>query len=843
MRRLIKVSNQKTIHMLSRRFLRKDDRRNLIAILAIALTALLFTSLVTISATIQKSMKQSEIRINGTSHAYAKNLSENEYKVLEKDKEIKSISYNVFLSIAWNKELTNIQSEIRYAEDENAKSFGCYPKVGRMPNSENELATSTIVLDALGIKHRLGEHITLELSINGVTQRKSYILSGYWKGDKVATAQEIWVSKQYCNRVAPVITGETIEEGNDPPVYCCSINFKNQYNIDQKVDALIKRCGFNPKKINISTNSVYADAKIDKNIAFMFILVITIILVSGYLIIYNIFYISVNKDIKFYGLLKTIGTTSRQLKRMVRKQAFVLASIGIPLGLLLGYLTGWILTPFVMKYMGNVRTIAMSFHPFIFIFSAVFTLLTVYLSCFQPCFLVARLSPQEAVKYVDSSESFKRKKKKSYKVTPFHMAFENVKRARKKAIIVIASLSLSLIILNGIYKIITGFNVDLYLSPMISSDFEVRDKSMGFFGKYANIEGVTNAFLNQIKDKKEVNKVGKIYAKKSIQELEGNEYYRIKKHIDDDWNIYTKPQKKELSNNLSNKNSKSLIYGINAYAFHKLEVQKGNIDWKKFQSGDYVIVEEVKIGCDHIPCYKKGDRITLNFGGGKSKTYKVMAIGELPYTISYPYVLSILTQSFYLPEQEYQKQYGDKQPMTVILDVKDSSLRKMTSWMKTYCKKVEPNLIFTSKQMYLTEFNQSLKTVVMVGGTLIIILGIIGILNFINTIATSILARKQEFAMLEAVGMTKKQLKRMLNFEGILYGTISTFFAITVGVPITNLIVKAVVEDSWYYEWRFTVMPIIICFPFLLLVTYIIPNICYKKLAKDSIVERFKLED
>lgn len=106
---------------------------------------------------------------------------------------------------------------------------------------------------------------------------------------------------------------------------------------------------------------------------------------TGYLIIYNIFQISVAGDIRFYGLLKTIGTTPRQLKRIIRQQALLLCLIGIPAGLLLGYGIGAVLVPVVLRSTQldtGITTISTS--PVIFLGSMLFALLTVLLSCSKP---------------------------------------------------------------------------------------------------------------------------------------------------------------------------------------------------------------------------------------------------------------------------------------------------------------------------------------------------------------------------------------------------------------------------------------------------------------------------
>ncbi|MFR6185802.1 MAG: ABC transporter permease [Lawsonibacter sp.] len=121
---------------------------------------------------------------------------------------------------------------------------------------------------------------------------------------------------------------------------------------------------------------------------------------TGYLIIYNVFQISVTNDIRFYGLLKTIGTTPRQLRRIIRHQALALSLAGIPLGLAAGWLVGGQLTPVVIAPAGRGVSVV-SVDPVIFLLAALFSLVTVFFSCRKPGAMAARVSPIEAVRYTE----------------------------------------------------------------------------------------------------------------------------------------------------------------------------------------------------------------------------------------------------------------------------------------------------------------------------------------------------------------------------------------------------------------------------------------------------------
>ena len=136
-----------------------------------------------------------------------------------------------------------------------------------------------------------------------------------------------------------------------------------------------------------------------------------LVFLAGYLIIYNIFQISVAADIQFYGKLKTLGTTKKQLKKLIYGQGNRLSMIGIPIGLVVGYLLGVLLVP-VLIPMKEMKVLV-SANPVIFVGSALFSYITVLISCMLPARLAGKVSPIEALRYTDSDIAYHKKKKKS----------------------------------------------------------------------------------------------------------------------------------------------------------------------------------------------------------------------------------------------------------------------------------------------------------------------------------------------------------------------------------------------------------------------------------------------
>ena len=137
-----------------------------------------------------------------------------------------------------------------------------------------------------------------------------------------------------------------------------------------------------------------------------------IILLAGYLIIYNIFYISVFQDIRFYGLLKTVGTTKKQIRSMIRRQALILSAVGIPIGLASGYAVSDLIFPFVMEMTAYTDLdLKIKFRLSVAVFGILFALITVFISCRKPGKIAGSVSPIEAIRYTEGNRSRKKNKK------------------------------------------------------------------------------------------------------------------------------------------------------------------------------------------------------------------------------------------------------------------------------------------------------------------------------------------------------------------------------------------------------------------------------------------------
>ncbi|MCB2338831.1 ABC transporter permease [Clostridium estertheticum] len=846
---MIATPNKRTIRNLSIKSLKANKLRNIFAVMAIALTTILFTSLLTIGISMNKSLQESSMRqVGGSAHGSFKYLTKDEFDHIKTHKLIKNIEYSVSVGFAKNNELSTRQTEVRYATNKEAEFMFDLPTKGRMPQNENEIALDTIVLDKLGVPHEIGRKVTLTYTINGKQATDKFILSGYWKGDSVTPASMAWVSEKFLKSKLDDIDYKYVkshikETGNFTGLIFADVMFSNSFNVENKLLKILKDNGYKEANIPVGVNWAYTSGQITSNLGTIAALigVMLLIMLSGYLIIYNIFYISVANDTKFYGVLKTIGTTSKQIRSIVKRQAIILSIIGIPIGLVIGYIMGAVLIPFVMQIV-NVTHTEIYFNPLVFIAASLFSLVTVIISCRKPQKIASEISPIEAVRYTDVPDNGKRKDKDSTNgVRIYKMAFYNVFRNKKKAIVVMISLSLSIILFNSVYTIVKGFNMDKYVGEFMSSDFVIA--TVGYFNPSVGYKGqdtLKEKTVDKISSLKGVKNAGRIYFKEIKHKLTDKSLKWLKGALKSEIAIKDKSGSTEETNKiLESKEMKLELYGLDKLIWNKFKIYKGIFDAEKFATGNYIIIGAPNIygtsGTESY--YDVGEDFKMAYDDGTEKTYKVMAIGDIPFNLSIkradPQAVQIS-----IPSDDFKAHVKKPVIMTASFDVEKKDILSVEKYIESYVKTKEPALSYMSKNLYEKEFAKTQSTYNVVGYSLSFVIALIGILNFVNSMATSIISRRKEHAMLQSIGMTGRQLYKMLLFEGLYYALFTILIVVTFGTAFSYIIVKVIAGGIWFFSYHITLVPVAICLPFLIVMSVVIPIICYKTTSKRSIVER-----
>ena len=861
-----KVSNKKVISDLAFSGIKSNIKKYLVLIGAVILTTLLFSSLFTVGGSVIEETQISTMRQIGTTyHAGLKYLSLPEYEQVKDDPKIKDISYGITVGYLSDERLRKLTTEVYYSEEQNAKKGFCYPEVGKLPEKGNEIATSDLVLEALGVPAEIGSTFTADLEIDGKVISQDFVLSGYFRGDKVAMSQMALVSKELQEKYAPVRMVPYPERTDNGYAGWVSayIDFSNSLNIEEKVISLIERTGIRDD-VDYGINFGYAGYNIDPSMAIVCVMMLITFFIAGYLIIYNIFDINIVSDMQEYGLLKTIGTTGKQLRKMVIKRATIISLAGIPIGLLLGVGVGSLILPFVSGQMSTLTVGKGLVHVNIWILlgAALFSYLTVIISVGRPCRKASKVSPIETLRYTEESD-------------------KSGKRG-KKLTVVILSLSLALVILNGVIGLVSGFDVNEYLKDDVVTDFCIQDATLDSMSAgYHITDGVDADMIEKIKMQPGVDEIGKMYISTFGQEFSDESW----KKLED--NFFRDEAVKECINNwvADGKNDYNAImndygkfksiagntYGMGELAASKLKVIEtvdgsDKIDWERFNSGDYVLAtrwtndgryyvnvvnpgDKVQIR-SHAPEYEETVEETTEAGETETytsydnapvKEYEVYAIVDIPMAVKYR-VSDFIEVNYILPEDEYLKLEGDKGAMRALVNVADDKEAAFEEWIKGYTASEDPAMTYTSKESVIAEYKSLSDTIGMVGIVLAVILGLIGLMNFANTMVTSIIVRSRELAMLEAVGMTGGQQRQQLMKEGFTYFIWTTVVSVIISSIMDVTLIRFLAGELGMFVWRFTLTPLAVCLPLIMVLIVIIPVITYNRLSKRSVIDRLRVE-
>ena len=830
-------NNRLVLKLLAKRSLKAQ--KNTIAVLAIMLATLLFTSLFTIAISLQTAMQESNMRTTGTSaHAGIKRLSWEEYEKLSSDTGIKDIGYSIIIGNAVGDDFNKTPTELRYGDETYSELTFNTPDTGHLPEQKNEIATSRIVLDAMGLPDKVGTQMELTFTTDTDTFTDTFTLCGIWDGDAVAYRQTMLLSKAYAEQVAPVIHGET--DGTTPPVGTGYIDavmmMPTAWNIEKQALEVTSKYGLDER---VSINDAYQMATVNLSSMLPLVTGIAVIFIAGYLLIYNVFYISIAQDIRFYGMLKTLGTTARQIRKIVYKKAIKLSLMGIPIGLLLGWPIGRLLLPAIVNMLTDDIRVVTTVNPLIFLVAIVFSAITVFISCQKPAILAAKVSPMEALHYIEQTGG-KKKQRRSKHISTMMMAKSNLTRNKKKVMIVTLSFVLSIVLLNSVYTYVTSFDFDKFVADFSLTDFTVSDTTV--INNYApyNTANVSQDFISQAESLNGLEDIGNIYLWTSKQPLSENDLARLQ-----ELSAFSSDIANELENYRVRQEQGVNVYGLDDFPTEYVQVLDGELNTEQWKAGTGVYVTPLRMMGDGSLClYKPGDQISVTQLDGTNKVYDVLAVVRIPSALQTPLQVD-MGLDYIFPTNELLGNMvpADQPAMKTIFNVDHEHQLATENWLKNYTKNTDTSLDYLSKVTLRQNFDRMINMFRLVGGTLCAILALIGILNFINSITTSILSRYREIAMLQSVGMTGWQVKQILIYEGIGYSILGLLGSLILSVIASLTVVRMMGVELTYFTWHFTLLPVFLCIIPLLLITAIVPLVCYNKMAQKTVVERLRIAE
>lgn len=884
----MKVANKKCIRRIAWSNMKSSKTRNTVAVVAIALTSILFTVLFTISLSIVNGFQEASFRQVGTyAHGAFSRLYKEQYEQLKEAPEFSECGARILVGRAEEKPFNKANVEISYCDKQVADYMYITPEKGALPKEgSREAAADTKVLKLLGVKPVIGSEFRVSFKVNNQEITRTYTLSGYWEADNLAPANHILIPQSEVEELLEVLdTTPDIKYGHYAGTYDLYFMLDSSSHIEKTEKKILKSYGYQceePGKdnyINAEENVSYAMARLNQSDAesllFIFGMAILIIF-TGYLVIHSIFRIATVNDIRRYGLLKTVGTTKRQIRRIVYMESFLLAGVGIVIGLVIGYGIGALLTPVVIRQLNGISMLV-STSPVIFLLAAAFSLFTVFISSMKPARIAAKVSPIEALRYTEQDSVSRKKRRKSKRVSEYRMACSNVGRNKAKTITTMLSLTLAVLVLNITYIITNSFDMDKYMKGvktdcMVANANYFQVNGHLFSEKYAMEEEV----IQSIKDTKLLTEGGRTFGigleqyvyqyvpkENYISSLE-NSYksYNAQENID-----YFLEHETQIDGRYE---SEVNLYGMDDFCLEQADVVEG--DLSKLNEGDNYIAavyEKDDYGrVEDSNWAKVGDTVTIRYANAvelynpdtgevydedeldklpegepcweravdyHDVTYTVCAAITLTNEMSYRYHIS---DEFVLPSNVLLKEYPQACVMYYAYNLKEGKEQEMEKFISDYTTKEMQDYDYESKLKLMEDLDSYKQMFLILGSVLSLVIGIIGIINFLNVNLTSIFVRRREFAILQSVGMTGRQLKKMLAAEGLIYAVGSILLALVVSVLSAPAMKSAVENLFWFCNYQNTYLPIICLIPAFVMIGVGIPVIVYHFTVKKSIVER-----
>lgn len=808
--------NKAIVKKLTKRSLKSDKRRNFFIIAAITLTTFMIASVFSIGLSYYESINMREKRMQGSiSHmAFATPTDEQLEKIYTLDY-VETVGIGAY--IAQTETYPKLGTlDISYVDKAQWDKIFCPTFtniVGHCPERENEIMLSRHILDGMGIDNpEIGMEIPISYVVNETDEviTETFILSCiYTEYASVAGNQftSIYISHAFAEQTGRLTNNNLL----------VNVIFKDGNHVGENIDRLKQDLSFSENQPYVQSPA-FTDNYGNITTYAALLVIIVFLMFTGYLLIYNVMYISVSKDVRFYGMLKILGTTPRQLRRIVTGQIMQLCVIGLPIGCVTSAAISLLVVPAILQSSGIDTGAVVSFSPAIYIGTVLFAVLTALIGAATPAKKAANITPVEALKFT-GVEIRKSGVRISAKGKPYRMALRNIFRDRKRAAVVMLSLFLGITVFTTIMTVVTSMDIDYRVNSEYDYDFS-------FSANMASSYYLTDDFVSEVSELSGITEAG-------VTTLEHAELI-YSETLDDfvAWQQNTQNMENVVTDNtfimeygikgidplILKELNKTLPKPIDVEAFERGEIALINIKNHEGMAECFTDVTTLQIKCasDEAP-------IELAVGGTVS-----IIKGGLTYSD-----MEIIVSNTFL-----QQIYPNPRVLSYDVNVEAGAEEQIYNALDKSVNPVEVKMIsrYAARQSM-----QDAKTIMFVlGGGISLILGFIGIFNFINVMSVGIMSRKREFAALESIGMSKKQMRSMLRNEGIGYAAITILCALTIGNGIVYAVFLLSTNAMGYAVFTYPFIPVTILCAVIAVICFITPEIAYRGISKMTLVERLR---
>lgn len=809
--------------------MRHYKSKNILIGIAIILTTLLLFVIPSIGKDMVEVNFAVINKIYPTWHALYRNVDESTVMKLAAHHDVKTYGLR---SDAGYMNLEDATVSMMYMDRTGMELYKVKLKEGQLPQKENDIVVSKGILEALGQNGKIGDTITVPYQIlkdDGLdyTKEKDFRICGFLADNESSKEQ-----KQYTSLVSEAFLKAEI------PVEQVKYRFLLQVNgqkgnttadYTETIQNIARQFGISEDDMNINKEYLAANY-VDPATIPVIVGIMLIVVLAGIITIYSVYYVSMNQRVREFGKLKAIGTTKRQLRQIVLREGMGVALFAIPIGLLIGTVAvKVVLLQFVEHakdsnvliteaYKVVAKGEVQLYYWWIYLLAIAVTLCTVYLSLMKPMRMAAKVSEIEAMRYQGGSKRQKSSRKGYQFLNIGRLTKRNLAENKKKSTITIVSMAVTGIFVMMVATVLSCANPMESAKSSIVGQYEISpivESGNKEHPEYEWAEVQKNNPLNE-------------GLKQQIEELDGVERVDVFTALKVSGGPFEEKIGTEFINGVPEEYAEELKKGIT----------EGNVTYEELKSGDKVILDRALL--HWYPDIKVGDKLKLNIHDGDNtfqKEIEVAAIGEYGTGLTnYNCLimakegaekLTINNSSSYF-QVIADKDYDEALEASLQAIVDGSGRLQMRTWKNEY-DTWENAIQMTRGACY----------------AFIIILAAISIMNLINTMINSVHVRKKELGMMQAIGMSDRQLMKMLQLEGIFYTVGTLIISIGVGslagYPLFLYAKRTGMFDISTYHYPVTAAIIIILTLFV--IQMLLAIFIAKSVRKDSLIERIRFSE
>lgn len=834
---------------LALRHLKQNKTRSVLTVLGITISVVMLTVIFTCATSFAHYYGERAINTNGNWHFFVKTDYESAKKYLLSDSSLKDIgfekdlsteeqSYKIYSDKAnYIRTGTIYQGDAQYIKDTVTCKYD-----GALPKSDNEIMVEQSLIKNNGLELKIGDEIKIAVGsrLKGdfviLPIKGNYQFGERFEKEKDETFKVVGIlhDNEPTERGA-IIRGMSDLKSKNLVAYG-KIKKVTPFSYI-KINGIYDKFGFTKKKraFNVGENTGFLNSRlafsIDKNdlpqvlkLTAIGIVVFAVIFVSSFAMIYNSFALSVGEQIKYLGMLSSVGATRKQKKKTLYFEGAILGGIGIILGIVLGLLTTFIsqsaMNAKIMTIMeGYNDNIKYSTHISLWVLCLIVILaaLTVFVSIISPVQKAARITAIDAIRKTDEI------KRKGKIRTPFiitklfgfegDIAFKNLRRNGRKSRTIIACICICAVLFLSCNYFCETFkeasNLDYELPYQLTFQYS------------AESEAQLEKARNYLKTNKRVKRFYSIW----------EAWYSI---LRGDINPYDNSRLYDMSfqnESIFVDKYKFIATQDITYTAHLLDdedfnalCKKNGIDYKKYYSPDKdgsiktIVINGIDrndepifnnnllgktIGCYDIDSEKterenkldeNGNQVYFYYKTGCTSIYKFCDF--IKYDKDNPICnLDSSGVAFYAPKCVYDK-YSDDDSFYFDYGIETDEPYKVEKELKDYLSENEAEGDVYNNYNWMMKEKSIISAVQFLSYAFILLITLITVFNIINTMTAQIAGRKKELAMLKSVGMTPKEFKKTLIFESMFYGLFGLLFGVPLSLVINRVVGYIISKDN-----------------------------------------------